>query len=88
MVVILAGSAVVGFGAGRWWTLLVPIAAVGAFYAGLNAGWWGNGVGDGWQIVMAFVMGAGLLAAVVGVASRRLVRPPRFKGGHQGIVGP
>ena len=70
---ILVASGVIALVVGRWWTLLVPITAVGVFYAGLNAGWWGNGVGDGWQFVMALVMGVGLLAAVVGVVARVLV---------------
>jgi hypothetical protein len=75
LVAILVASGVIAFGVGRWWALFVPISAVALFYAGLNAGWWGNGVGDGWQFVMALVMGAGLLATVVGVGARVLLRP-------------
>jgi hypothetical protein len=75
LVAILVASGVIAFGVGRWWTLFVPITAVGLFYAGLNAGWWGNGVGDGWQFAMALVVGAGLLAAIVGVVGRVLLGP-------------
>jgi hypothetical protein len=75
LLAILVASCVIAFGVGRWWTLFVPISSVGVFYTGLNAGWWGNGVGDGWQFAMALVMGAGILAAVIGVAARVLVRP-------------
>jgi len=70
---ILAASGIAAFVVGRWWTVFVPIVALGLFYAGLNARWWGDGVGDGWQFVMALVMGIGVLAAVVGVAARGLV---------------
>jgi hypothetical protein len=75
LVAILVASGVIAFGVGRWWTLFVPITAVSVFYAGLNAGWWGNGVGDGWQFAAAFVMGIGVLAGVIGVVARRLVKP-------------
>jgi hypothetical protein len=73
LVVILAASVVVGFGVGRPWVVLAPIAVIGAFYTGLNAGWWGNGVGDGWQVLMAGVMAVGFLAAAVGVGARALL---------------
>jgi hypothetical protein len=77
LIAIFIGSAVIAFVVGRWWTLLVPLAAVGAFYAGLNAGWWGNGVGDAWQVAMALMMGAGLVAAAVGLAARAAVTSTR-----------
>jgi hypothetical protein len=74
LVAILVASAVVAFAVGRWWTVFVPVAALGVFYAGLNAGWWGSGVGDGWQFAMALVIGVGIVAAALGVAAHRLVR--------------
>jgi hypothetical protein len=73
LVVILAASAVVAFGIARLWAVVIPIAAIGAFYVGLNAGWWGNGVGDGWQFVMAGVMAVGVLAAAIGLGARALL---------------
>jgi len=63
------------FVVGRWWTVLVPAVALGVLYSGLKGGWWGHGVGDGWPVAMALVLGAGLFAAVVGVAARAYVRP-------------
>jgi hypothetical protein len=72
--IILAASALIGFVVRRWWAVLVPIAAFGLFYAGLNAEWWGNGVGDGWQYVMAFFMVLGALAAGIGVLARTVAR--------------
>jgi hypothetical protein len=73
LVVILIASAVIAFAIGRWWVVFVPVAGIGAFYTGLNAGWWGNGVGDGWQFVMAGIMAVGVLAAAVGAGARTLV---------------
>jgi hypothetical protein len=73
LVVILAASALIGFAIGRLWAVFVPIPVIGAFYAGLNAGWWGSGVGDGWQLAMAGVMAVGVLAAAVGVGARALL---------------
>ena len=72
---ILVVSAVTGFVVGRWWALFVPVAALGTFYAGLNAGWWGSGVGDGWQFAMATVMGGSAFATVLGVVARALIKP-------------
>ena len=77
---ILAASAVVAFGIGRWWAVVLPIAAIGVFYAGLNLDWWGNGVGDGWQFAMAGVMAVAALAAALAVGvrarvTRRAARP-------------
>lgn len=75
VVAILIGSAGLAFAVGRWWTIFIPIALLGALYAGLNAGWWGSGLGNRWQVAMAFVMGAGVLAALTGLAARSLVKP-------------
>jgi hypothetical protein len=75
LVAIFIASGLIAFGVGRWWTLVVPIAALGLFYGGIAAGWWGNGFGDGWQFGLALVIGAGILTAAVGVAARVLVKP-------------
>jgi hypothetical protein len=40
------------------------------FYVGLNAGWWGYGVGEAWQIAMAVLMCVGVVGALAGVAAR------------------
>lgn len=34
------------------------------------AGWWGHGVGDGWQFAMLLFVGVGVLAAALGVWAR------------------
>ena len=73
LVAILVASAVIAFAFGRWWTLAVPIAAVSVFYVGLNAEWWGYGLGDGWQFAVALVMGVGVLAAALGLIARAVM---------------
>lgn len=85
LVSIIAGSVLIGLLVGRWWTLLVPIAAVPCFYLGLNAGWWGSGVGDGWQFAMIFVLGLTAVAQATAVGVRVAFggrrRPRETRGG-------
>jgi hypothetical protein len=40
---------------GRWIALIVPAVLIPLFYTGLRLGWWGYGVGDGWQYVGAVI---------------------------------
>lgn len=66
--VILASAffVAVGITIGRIWALLLPPAAWGLFYLSLQQGWWGAGVGDGWQYAMAFIILVSLAATAVG----------------------
>lgn len=62
----------------QWWIVVLPLAAVPLFYAGLRNGWWGDGVGDGWQYAAVSVTMMGFLSSVLGVAlGRFLVRSVR-----------
>jgi hypothetical protein len=61
---------------GRGWALLIPIVAWSLFYVGLLVGWWGNGVGDLWQLSAIINILAGVAAAGLGLWLRRLPRPP------------
>jgi hypothetical protein len=60
---------------GRVWVLLFPVVVWSLFYVGLLAGWWGNGVGDGWQLSMIINMLTGEAAAGIGLLLRRLLSP-------------
>ena len=40
---------------GRWIALIVPVVLIPLFYTGLRLGWWGYGVGEGWQYVGAVI---------------------------------
>lgn len=72
---LLALLAVIAAFIRQWWIAVLPLAAVPLFYAGLRNGWWGDGVGDGWQYAAVMVTVLGLLGSVLGVAvGRFLVR--------------
>ena len=49
------GSIVSGLLIGRWVALVVPAVLLPLFYLGPRYGWWGDGVGDGWQYVGAVI---------------------------------
>jgi hypothetical protein len=72
LVVLLALCVSVGFAAGMWWAILVPLAASAVFYVGRWQEWWGYGTGEAWVYLMIFFGGLGALAAGVGVVLRKL----------------
>ena len=74
LVAVIVGLGGVAFFVGRWWSLVLPFAVVPIFYLGLDRGWWGSGLGDGWQYVMVFVLALAIGAAAVGLAGRALTR--------------
>jgi hypothetical protein len=58
-----------------WIVLVLPAVVVPAFYLGLRLGWWGHGVGDGWQFVALGVTVAALVLTATVVAVGRLLWP-------------
>jgi hypothetical protein len=82
-VLALAAAAVLGFAIGRWPAVVLAAAAWPLYVLGRKAEWWGNGVGEGWQV--ALVVGAVLafVGAVAGVLARRALWP----GGGPGARG-
>ena len=68
--------AVVGAAAGRGWALLLPFVTVPTYFLGVLAGWWGAGVGDGWEFGFAacltLAFAGGCLGIWAHVAARRL----------------
>jgi hypothetical protein len=56
----------------QWWVVALPLTLIPLFYGGLASGWWGAGVGDGWQFVAAAATALALLAATLGVAAGRV----------------
>ena len=73
LIAVMALSAALGFASRRLAAVAVAAAAVVVFYVGLDSGWWGDGVGDGWQTVMAamVILNVLLTAAAVTVARIR-----------------
>jgi hypothetical protein len=71
VIVLLIAFPLIGLLARRWTTIIFPLIAWPVFYAGLGHGWWGNGIGDGWQYaaVLLTLVGVASTAAAVGIAA-------------------
>jgi hypothetical protein len=74
LVVVFAGFALAGVLAGKWVIAVLPLLVWPPFYLGLHEGWWGSGVGDGWQYAAAIVVSLSIVATLVGVTIGRTVR--------------
>jgi hypothetical protein len=57
----------------RWWALIVPLATVPLYYAGLRYGWWGDGVGDGWPWVVGLITALAAAGTALAIGASRLV---------------
>jgi hypothetical protein len=70
-----------GFVTRRPSAMLKAPGIVVLYYLGLRYGWWGSGVGDGWQFAMSDAATAALIGAAAGylcglLASRSRVAHP------------
>ena len=61
----------------RWTAVGLPAIGWPLFYLGPNQGWWGNGLGDGWQDVAAWALLVGLVSAALVVGLARRMKPRR-----------
>ncbi len=68
------GFALPGLLVGRWVVVAPAAAAMPLYWYALHAGWWGHGVGDGWQGALVVTTVVATVAAAAGVAVRRLFR--------------
>jgi hypothetical protein len=68
---------IAGFATGRWWALAVPVLGVPLVYLGLDRGWLGGGLGDGWEYaaVLAFIVA--VVVTCGGVVAGRFARDLR-----------
>ncbi len=82
LIVIFIALATTGAAIARWWTVVLPFLVVPAFYLGLYEGWWGYGLGDGWQKAMARVLVVAVAATAAGGAIRALASPLRRSTGR------
>jgi hypothetical protein len=77
VLVTVGGLGVAGFVLGRWWVLGLPAIVVPILYVGANYGWWGSGLGDGWQFALAFVLVLAITATGAGLVARATLRRAR-----------
>jgi hypothetical protein len=77
LVALLIAFPVAGWLAGSWWAIALPLVGWPLFYLGLGQGWWGYGLGDGWQYAAALLTAAGAVTTVLAVALARAVRGRR-----------
>lgn len=77
-VVIAVAAAVVGAIVGRWIVVVPAVATWVIYVAGLKQGWWGSGVGDGWEVALVVGGGVAAFGALVGVLVRRGIRARWF----------
>ena len=74
VLVALAIMAVLGFAVGRWWALVLPVVVVPLVYLGLDRGWWGSGLGDGWEYAAALALVLAIAATAAGTLLGRTAR--------------
>ena len=81
LLLVGVAAAVIGVLVGRW-IVMPPVAATWpTFMSGLERGWWGNGVGDGWEWSLVAGTALAVAGAALGVAVRRLgARTKRLSG--------
>jgi hypothetical protein len=69
-VLIGIAAAIIGAVVGRW-LVAIPLTLAWICYSvGLDLGWWGHGVGDGWVAAAALGAVAVSLGAIIGVVLR------------------
>jgi hypothetical protein len=63
-----------------WISVLAPLVGWPCFYVGLHRGWWGDGTGDGWQVLLIALTVVGAATTVAGVAVGRSLIAVRGRG--------
>ena len=74
-ITLLLAFPLVGAAIRRWTALALPLAGWPLFYLGLDRGWWGNGLGDGWQYPAAAALLLGVASTALAVGLARRVKP-------------
>jgi hypothetical protein len=82
VITLLIAFPLVGAVARRWAAILLPLLAWPLFYLGLDQGWWGNGLGDGWQYAAAALGSVGVATTALLVALARRLQPRRSREIH------
>ena len=58
---------------GRWWLLILPLVAWPLQFVGRHEGWWGSGLGDGWQAGLIIGAAVGVAVCLLGMILRRVI---------------
>jgi hypothetical protein len=72
--VLSVGFALSGFLVGRGIVVAPAAAAPSLYWYSLKAGWWGYGVGDGWQYALVVMTILAVAGVATGVVARRRLR--------------
>jgi hypothetical protein len=77
LIVVGLLAAGVGFAVRSWAIIPAAVLVWPTYFLGLHESWWGNGLGDGWIVLLALFAVATAVAASLGVLarSRRQNRP-------------
>jgi hypothetical protein len=59
----------------RWAAVPLPLIGWPLFYLGLDKGWWGYGLGDGWHDVAVWALIVGIASTALAVGLARRVKP-------------
>jgi hypothetical protein len=76
VLIVGVASFFVGFAIPRWFAVPAVSALVPLYMLGLSQGWWGTGVGDGWQYGLAIGIAVAAIGAAAGVLARRSKQRP------------
>ena len=71
-------AALVGFLTRRWIVSAAAVAVWPVYFFGVLGGWWGSGVGDGWQIGLIAATVLAAVAGAAGVLVRRFADAPEI----------
>lgn len=74
-IALLVTFPLVGAASRVWTALVLPLVGWPLFYSGLDQGWWGNGLGDGWEFVAACALLLGVASTALAVGLARRVKP-------------
>jgi hypothetical protein len=73
--ILLLGSIllILAMAVGRWWLLILPLVAWPLQFVGRHEGWWGSGLGDGWQAGLIIGAAVGVAVCLLGMIVRRVI---------------
>ena len=71
LVLLGVGAVLIGYLVGRWGIVFSAAAVMPIYFLGVHAGWWGHGVGDGWEAALMVTTLIVTGGTALGVPARR-----------------